>query len=648
MLVSNHKRLVNDCYPAEHSPQPDSNSLSRLTYYCSTRPHKLNKVTAYLLAFARVQALPQSLSASLSPHRHSKPGLLCTIQLFQAILHTCQPHLPLFLHDLLSFIAIALGLGLDHPDPGPPGIIGQGWVGRDPDIALRAVELFISTVNAMGPTSLLDEELARAHLFLLAKFSSIAMVTPSAASLSQPLNFARTLTVIALGETVRSTGLYSSSQYNKQIKLLVPGLLAAILPNASDRPAGVMLQTISDLGLDPSVSPENDLSPEELTTTFNTLGTKLLNNLRRPTIISPETDLIKYSLTALNYLLATPAAAHAQYNATISAVLAHANPLPPTWLAQVLACWSVPKYRPLLVDALLPHPSLLAPLLEYKQLGPLNVLKTLKSLVNHIIASTEPIEPLIAAIGALASRPYYDFQSRDIVAHLLQHATKATKPDPILRALQLVINQEPSPEVLLDAFADALPSFHPSPELERVLRIYVNKIGPIEYRSRPLARFIISLSTQDSWLELVVNKRWLELLLAFQPSKNSWNKIAINWSLDPTIDRLESISSSELIQSLTKLNSTELKKLLTNSNSLITTVRRHSSVPTVRHTRYTLQSPSISELKDSIKTSTTTHSTASIKRKKRNKLHTQELLDELKLIVGSSAPRLVVVPPYGP
>lgn len=182
---------VDACYAPERSAQPDPNALSRLTYYCSTRPHKIHKVTAYLLAYARVQALPSSFAASLSPYRHSKPGLLCTLHLFRALLATCQPHLPLFLLELLSFLAIALGLA--HPEPTQPGFIGQGWVAQDPDLALQAVELFAATVHAVGPTSLLDEELARSHLFLLAKFSSIAMVTPSTASLSQPLNLSAQL-----------------------------------------------------------------------------------------------------------------------------------------------------------------------------------------------------------------------------------------------------------------------------------------------------------------------------------------------------------------------------------------------------------------------------------------------------------------------
>lgn len=219
MLTPNHKKLlsvfllspsitpklmivfgsrVNSCYPIstkDEGPEfvylPQPNALSRLIYYCSTRPHKLSKVSSYLLSYARTQSQPSSLTSSLSPYRHSKSGLLTTLLIFKSLIESTQhEHLQNFLIDFITVISIGLGLCPDsqsNPDL-EPGIIGQGWVARDPFIALQSVKLFGTWVRYMSPSSLMDDQLSRTHLFLLAKFSSIAMVAPPISSLSQPLN----------------------------------------------------------------------------------------------------------------------------------------------------------------------------------------------------------------------------------------------------------------------------------------------------------------------------------------------------------------------------------------------------------------------------------------------------------------------------
>ncbi|OAV92918.1 hypothetical protein PTTG_11964, partial [Puccinia triticina 1-1 BBBD Race 1] len=116
MITSNHKKLVNACYPVAVKNKtlaaiaPDPNALSKLIYYCATRPHKIHKITSYLISYAQSQALPSSFTASLSVYRHSKPGLICTIKIFTHLIHNPRINPAILAPHLATIIAIGLGL----------------------------------------------------------------------------------------------------------------------------------------------------------------------------------------------------------------------------------------------------------------------------------------------------------------------------------------------------------------------------------------------------------------------------------------------------------------------------------------------------------------------------------------------------------
>jgi hypothetical protein len=234
MITSNHKKLsvvnslthssttrlttpfshsVNACYPIAvknknlSAISPDPNSLSKLIYYCSTRPHKIQKITTYLISYAQSQALPSSFTSSFSVYRHSKPGLICTIKIFNALLGNPTINLRILGPHLSTIIAIGLGLfnqsfsssPLVQTPPPPPtttttsstqtsstthsGYFGSDWVSQDLDITRATIDLFSTYAQSIRPDCLQDEQLARNYLFFLAKFSSVAILCPPTSSL---------------------------------------------------------------------------------------------------------------------------------------------------------------------------------------------------------------------------------------------------------------------------------------------------------------------------------------------------------------------------------------------------------------------------------------------------------------------------------
>ncbi|KAH9816878.1 hypothetical protein DFH28DRAFT_194422 [Melampsora americana] len=184
-ITSNHKKLVNACYPTEETQtesksKPNSNSLSKLIYYCQTKPHKIKKVTNYLISYAQSQSKPSSLKNSLSPYRHSKSGLLCTLEIFNSILLSSHHHLDEFFIDLLYLIHIGLGLIPIHQDHSNQSIqnqfIGFGWVGEDLDLSIKSIELFTNSCQFLNSKTFLDHQFFNSHLILIDQFTSISMV----------------------------------------------------------------------------------------------------------------------------------------------------------------------------------------------------------------------------------------------------------------------------------------------------------------------------------------------------------------------------------------------------------------------------------------------------------------------------------------
>ncbi|KAK9719628.1 plasma membrane localization protein [Basidiobolus ranarum] len=81
----NHIKLVNNCYPTGHEEGPKQSELAYLSYYASSRPVKLLKVSAYL---------EKCLLRDLSKRRWS--DVTIALKIFQQLTRECEKDLNLF------------------------------------------------------------------------------------------------------------------------------------------------------------------------------------------------------------------------------------------------------------------------------------------------------------------------------------------------------------------------------------------------------------------------------------------------------------------------------------------------------------------------------------------------------------------------
>lgn len=326
--------------------------------------------------------MPASFTTSLSVYRHSKPGLICTIKIFQALLENSNVNLTFLAPHLHAVIAIGLGLfnqsfssdqpsssasSVHHqPIPIDPtlGYFGSDWVSQDLDITLATIDLFSSYAESIRSDSLQDDQLARNYLFFLAKFSSVAMLCPPTPSLIKsealpsPSNpdAARCMALMALESSLKSPGLYSSSHFDRQIRMIIPGLMASIIPSSQRNP-DELLKIILQALLDHPHEPSSSSTQNQLLRDMKHLRS-LTSPLHKPGSTQPtESDLINYSVKTLNYLLSVQLTNLNQFEICVNGILGQLESTISTdlsgyynWFGKSLLSWATPKYRSIVID----------------------------------------------------------------------------------------------------------------------------------------------------------------------------------------------------------------------------------------------------------------------------------------------------------
>ncbi|WAR55941.1 hypothetical protein PtB15_6B685 [Puccinia triticina] len=500
MITSNHKKLVNACYPVAVKNKtlaaiaPDPNALSKLIYYCATRPHKIHKITSYLISYAQSQALPSSFTASLSVYRHSKPGLICTIKIFTHLIHNPRINPAILAPHLATIIAIGLGLFNQafSSEPLPPttttthhpetpekaseasGYFGSDWVAHDLDITRTTIELFSTYAEAIRPDCLQDDQQARNHLFFLAKFASVAIQTPPITHppSPDPPKPARCLALIALASSLTAPGLYSTPSFDRQIRMIIPGLVSSILPSPQ-RPPDELITLIHQACPSCPPAPPDD---GELLAQLSALQAAITP--LSPPAVSPATELhlVLLSTTALHFLLSTQLSTLAHFEICLTEILIQLEAsiaTPPSsdyygWLGPALLRWTTPKYRAsvielvvdrlTLLDSKQPHKpkskqqhlqrmtvlaGMLAAMLSDPLTGTIQLLNTL-TLIHQLLRllhSTLVLDPsgptaaqallsglLVDGVGGLARREFYDAQINDMCKHVLAQISALLGP----------------------------------------------------------------------------------------------------------------------------------------------------------------------------------------------------------------------------
>ncbi|KAA1101337.1 hypothetical protein PGT21_017117 [Puccinia graminis f. sp. tritici] len=522
MITSNHKKLVNGCYPIAvknknlSSISPDPNSLSKLIYYCSTRPHKIQKITTYLISYAQSQALPSSFTSSFSVYRHSKPGLICTIKIFNALLGNPTINLRILGPHLSTIIAIGLGLFNQSFSSSPlvqtpstttttttttqtssttdSGYFGSDWVSQDLDITRATIDLFSTYAQSIRPDCLQDEQLARNYLFFLAKFSSVAILCPPTSSLIQSHTTdhqstitpkpARCMALMALESTVKAPGLYSSPYFERQLRMILPGLMSSIIPSPH-RPPDELITLIHQACLDCSdQTPRSPTEKNQLVQEISDFRSIITPVSPPETSKSTEIDLIKFSIKSLTFLLSVQLTNLNQFERCVNEMLNQIESTISTigsrayydWFGKSLLHWAMAKYRSSVIDLVVDRLTLIDskqqkskskstttatlshelhlqkmiimagmlnamitdPLASSIQLlNTLNILHQLLRLIQSILELNQPTQDsqrlrdlLVELIGSLARTVYYDEQINDMCKDILGNIKLIVQPKP--------------------------------------------------------------------------------------------------------------------------------------------------------------------------------------------------------------------------
>ncbi|KAF9821208.1 hypothetical protein IEO21_00816 [Rhodonia placenta] len=211
-FTPNHIHLISTCYPPSSAlltsgPEylPNSQELSRLTYYASNRPGKINKLANEL--DKRVRADCRRAQAG---NTRSRASLLITLYIFKSLAAECRRDISLLTSSLLSAITTTL-TGLSS----------------DLEVAARAATVFTTwTTYTDGHLIGVDQGVTQDYVSCLRQFSAMGGKKVNDTEIT---NRTRLVGLAALTAAVHSEALYhSSTHFNLQVTTIMPALLTSL------------------------------------------------------------------------------------------------------------------------------------------------------------------------------------------------------------------------------------------------------------------------------------------------------------------------------------------------------------------------------------------------------------------------------------
>lgn len=469
---SNHKKLVDDCYPAPKALltsapdyRPNSNELGRLTYYAQNKPAKLTKVGNLLESKAQADA--RSAKGSGPAADKGKAGLMITLAITKNLLTECKSHFNYFIKPSQSIIAAALDASL--PTPARP---------RDLELSARAASALYALASFLDPaTTAVDDGFQR----LLRSFASLAVERPLGADVAQgedseQRNRTRLIGLGALAGAVASDAIYTFNS-KQLISFITPALVENTKPNRV---------TMDWLRGEAKKASEGEPTYAE----FNIAKKPLA--IRRTRSISGHVagekgpsaeDVISAAIGTLRGLLRHADAIQVQ--SVVQNVIAWLDnksalsiPAPSDgrqavsqwentewccWLAQSLCSWTSLQYRFVVLDTLVDHlvencegkattkhfsliemsRSILTGQLSLIGLSTSDTLSNLSALaVRRVYKDTRDslLPPLVDCISGLGTHVYYADQINDIVEEIAGRIAALQMPDTASDAASVKMN----------------------------------------------------------------------------------------------------------------------------------------------------------------------------------------------------------------
>ncbi|KZT53297.1 hypothetical protein CALCODRAFT_440295 [Calocera cornea HHB12733] len=223
-MTPNHVRLIDSCYP-HHSAllatapdyRPNSQELSRLTYYASNRPGKLPKITSYLEKRAKNEAAKAKYG-----NAKQKASLLITLAIFRSLTVECRRELSVFSRTVIVVVSVAVSA-----------------LPNDIEVAARAASVFTAwTTYTDGGLIGVDDQLTKSYLSVSRHYGHLSVLVNNKDA--ELRNRSRLLGLAAISGIVSSDALYASlPEFTAQIPVLAPALIQNV--------AGMSISELNDV-----------------------------------------------------------------------------------------------------------------------------------------------------------------------------------------------------------------------------------------------------------------------------------------------------------------------------------------------------------------------------------------------------------------
>lgn len=213
----NHVLLCNACYPASSALasagpdySPNSQELSRLTYYASNHPSKLHKLGSELERRVKIHC-----RKAPNGNVRARSSLLITLNIFRALATECKRDLSLLSPTLISSLQLTLSS-----------------LPADLEVTAKAAGVFTAwTTYTNGQLIGADSNMTANYQSILKVFASLsALETKNNVRDEETANRTRLLGFTVLASALNSEALYNdTAQYRMQITTAIKPILLTIL-----------------------------------------------------------------------------------------------------------------------------------------------------------------------------------------------------------------------------------------------------------------------------------------------------------------------------------------------------------------------------------------------------------------------------------
>ncbi|GJE84131.1 hypothetical protein PsYK624_002070 [Phanerochaete sordida] len=212
-FTPNHVQLISACYPpnaalltAGPDYRPNSQELSRMTYYASNRPGKINKLASELEKRVRLDC-----RKAKAGNIRARSSLLITLAIIKALATECRRDLPLLTASLLASVNVTLTT-----------------LSSDLEIAARAGSVFTAwTTYTDGHLIGVDQSITQDYMSCLRAFTALGRFESQDQEVT---NRTRLVGLAALTGVVTSEALYHSTQQLKtQVSIFMAAFVAPLL-----------------------------------------------------------------------------------------------------------------------------------------------------------------------------------------------------------------------------------------------------------------------------------------------------------------------------------------------------------------------------------------------------------------------------------